>query len=67
MNMHIKNNITETATNLWNFVNDFEVGNLADTELDMPECNAIHNIIKACESIVETKLDLYKLLNNTLE
>jgi len=65
--MHIKNNITETATNLWNFVNDFEVGNLSDTELDMPECNAIHEIIQACESIVKTKTDLYKLLNNTLE
>ena len=37
MNMHIKNNITETATNLWNFVNDFEVGNIAELQLDIDD------------------------------
>lgn len=67
MNMHIKNNITETATNLWNFVNDFEVGNLADSQLDMSEIRAIHEIIQACEAIIDTRSNIYKLLNNTLE
>ena len=65
MNMHIKNNIIQTATNLWNFVNDFEVGNIAELQLDVDEANAIHSIIEASKSIVNNSIDLYKLLNNT--
>ena len=65
MNMHIKINITQTATNLWNFVNDFEVGNIAELQLDVDEANAIHSIIEASKSIVNNSIDLYKLLNNT--
>ena len=65
MNMHIKNNITQTATNLWNFVNDFEVGNIAELQLDVDEANAIHSIIEASKAIVNNSINIYKFLNNT--
>jgi hypothetical protein len=67
MNTRIKNNIPQTANNLWNFVNDFEVGNISDMQIDMPEASAIHEIVKACEFIVQNKSELYKILNNTKE
>ena len=58
MNMHIKSNITQTATNLWEFVNDFEVGNVAELELDMDEINALDNKVirgKIKAAIVKAK------------
>ncbi len=67
MNMHIKNNLEELPSKLWNFIHDFQVGNISDMQIDMTEGIAIHKIIEAADFINNHKTDLYKLLNNTLE
>jgi len=63
MSMLTKNNIESLSHNLWNFIHDYQVGNIADMQIDMPEGIAIHDIIEAAETIVSYKSDLRKILN----
>lgn len=63
MNMLTKNNIENLSHSLWNFIHDYQVGNIADMQIDMPEGIAIHDIIEAAETIVRHKTDLRKILN----
>jgi len=63
MSMLTKNNIENLSHSLWNFIHDYQVGNIADMQIDMPEGIAIHEIIEAAETIVNHKADLRKILN----
>ena len=37
MSMLTKNNIENLSHSLWNFIHDYQVGNIADMQIDMPE------------------------------
>ena len=63
MSMLTKNNLDELQYNLWNFIHDYQIGNIADMQIDMPEGIAIHNIIDAAETRVSNKADLRNILN----
>ena len=63
MNTLTKNNLDNLQYNMWNFVHDYQIGNLADMQVDMPEGIAIHNIIEAAETIVLHKTKLKDILN----
>lgn len=65
MSMPTKNSLEDLSFQLWNFIHDYQVGNISDMQVDMPEGIAIHNIIDAAETIVKHKIDLFKILNNT--
>lgn len=65
MSMPTKNSLEDLSFQLWNFIHDYQVGNISDMQIDMPEGIAIHNIIDAAETIVKNKVDLFKILNNT--
>jgi hypothetical protein len=64
MSMPTKNSLEDLSFQLWNFIHDYQVGNISDMQVDMPEGIAIHNIIDAAETIVKHKVDLFKILNN---
>lgn len=64
MSMPTKNSLEDLSFKLWNFIHDYQVGNISDMQIDMPEGIAIHNIIDAAETIVKNKIDLFKILNN---
>ncbi len=63
MNTLTKNSLDNLQYNMWNFVHDYQIGNLADMQVDMPEGIAIHNIIEAAETIVLNKTKLKDILN----
>lgn len=63
--MPLRNNLEDTGKHIWNFVFDFQNGNLADYQINMQDAVAIHSIVEAAETIVEEKVEIYKLLNNT--
>jgi hypothetical protein len=63
MNTLTKNNLDDLQYIMWNFVHDYQIGNLADMQVDMPNGIAIHNIIEAAEAIVLYKPKIKDILN----
>lgn len=63
MNTLTKNKLDDLQYNMWNFVHDYQIGNLTDMQVDMPEGIAIHNIIEAAEAIVLYKPKIKNMLN----
>lgn len=63
MNTLTKNNLDDLQYNMWNFIHDYQIGNLTDMQVDMPEGIAIHNIIEAAESIILYKTKIKDILN----
>ena len=57
----------QTSINIWDFVIDFQVGNLSERQLDIQDAKHINDIIEASEVVINNKADIYKLLNNVEE
>jgi hypothetical protein len=57
------NNIVETAEDIWHFVHGLQTTNFENRPLSDDECVAIHEIIQAASEIVNTKTEIYELLN----
>ncbi len=57
------NNIIETGECIWKFVHGLQTTNFANRPITDDEANAIHEIIQAAEELVNTKTEIYELLN----
>lgn len=57
------NNIVETGEQIWRFVHGLQTTNFENRPLSDDECVAIHEIIQAASEIVNTKTEIYELLN----
>lgn len=58
------NNVEETGEYIWKFVHGLQTTNFKNRPLTDDEANAIHEIIEAAEEIVNTKFEIYELLNS---
>ena len=56
---------TELATSFNNLIIDLQVGILHEQDLNYENQVAIHEIIEASNFIVDSKVELYRILNNT--
>lgn len=58
------NNVEQTCEYIWKFVHGLQTTNFKNRPLTDDEANAIHEIIEAAEEIVNTKSEIYELLNS---
>lgn len=58
------NNIEQTGESIWKFVHGLQTTNFENRPITDDEANAIHEIIEAAQEIVNTKSEIYELLNS---
>ena len=57
------NNIPETTAKIWKFVHELTITNFNNKKLSDEDASALYEIIRAAETIVKLKPEIYELIN----